>query len=60
MRVERIVVTELPPDDLTPEPWTVAWTNALGNHTRTHDSKRAAQTHVREPLEEPRGRSKQG
>lgn len=50
MRVERIVVTELPPDDLTNEPWAVAWVNKLGSFRHVHYSKRAAQRHVQNML----------
>ncbi|GAS98904.1 uncharacterized protein RMCC_5869 [Mycolicibacterium canariasense] len=47
MATTRIVVTELPPDTITPEPWQVVWSNQLGEHTHVHHSKKAAQRHVR-------------
>ena len=46
VRVTRIVVTELPPDNLTLEPWAVAWVNDLGDFRHVHHSKAAAQRHV--------------
>ena len=46
MRTTRIVAEELPPNDLTPEPWAVEWSNKLGDFRHTHDSKAAALQHV--------------
>lgn len=36
VRVTRIGVTELAPDDLSPEPWAVEWTNDLGDFRHVH------------------------
>ena len=52
MVVTRIVVTELPANELTSEPWRVDWTDKRGDHTSSHDSKRAAQRLVSNLLKE--------
>lgn len=46
-RIVRIVVTELPPDAVNPEPWQVEWEGQGGVQRQQHDSKAAAQQHVR-------------
>lgn len=40
-------MTELAPNDVTPEPWLVEWVDDLGAHRHEHHSKAAAQQHVR-------------
>lgn len=47
MRTTRIVVTELPPNNVSAECWLIEWTDDLGQQKHEHHSKAAAQRHVR-------------
>jgi hypothetical protein len=44
--ITRIVVTELEPDTVSPEPWLVQWEGRGGDQRQRHDSKAAARQHV--------------